>query len=63
MSRVPSLRRLLAPLVERALATFPVVVITGARQTGKSTLARAIGGASERVYRTLPLTRSTAPSG
>lgn len=53
MSTAPSLRRQLAPLVEKALATFPVVVITGARQTGKSTLARAIGGASERVYRTL----------
>jgi uncharacterized protein len=49
----PSLPRLLAPLVEKALATFPVVVINGARQTGKSTLARAIRGASDRAYRTL----------
>ena len=47
------LPRLLAPLVEKALATFPVVAITGARQAGKSTLAREIGRVTERVYRTL----------
>lgn len=53
MNRSPALPRLLTPLVEKALETFPVVAITGARQTGKSTLARSIGGSSERVYRTL----------
>lgn len=53
MNGARSLPRLLAPLVEKALATFPVVAITGARQTGKSTLARLIGGSSGRVYRTL----------
>jgi hypothetical protein len=47
------LPRLAAPLVETALATFPVVAVTGARQAGKSTLVRRIGGASERAYRTL----------
>jgi uncharacterized protein len=53
VSAAPALPRLLAPLVEKALATFPVVAITGARQAGKSTLAQEIGNASERVYRTL----------
>ncbi len=52
-SRRPPVPRLLGPLVEKALATFPVVAITGARQAGKSTLARAIGREPERVFRTL----------
>jgi predicted AAA+ superfamily ATPase len=34
------------------LATFPVVVVTGARQTGKSTLAQELGG-TDRLYLTL----------
>lgn len=34
------------------LATFPVVVVSGARQTGKTTLAKAIGG-EDRRYLTL----------
>lgn len=39
----PILRdRVLAPVVYDAMATMPVVVITGARQTGKSTLAKLI---------------------
>jgi hypothetical protein len=36
------LKRHLQPLVERSLADFPVVLITGARQVGKSTLAQAL---------------------
>jgi len=36
------LRRHLQPLVERSLADFPVVLITGARQVGKSTLVQAL---------------------
>lgn len=39
------------PRLEEALATHPVVVLTGARQTGKSTLATALG--DSRLY--LPL--------
>ena len=44
--------RALEPTLRARLATFPVVVITGARQTGKSTLARELGG-EERTYLTL----------
>jgi hypothetical protein len=38
MSDLTYLPRLLTPLVTQALKTSPVVVVTGARQTGKSTL-------------------------
>jgi len=34
------LPRVVAPLLARALQSFPVVVLTGSRQTGKSTLVR-----------------------
>ena len=44
--------RALEPILRARLATFPVVVVTGARQTGKSTLAREIGGEA-RTYLTL----------
>ena len=37
----------------RALATFPVVVVSGARQTGKSTLVRAAPALEGRTYLTL----------
>ena len=40
------------PLV-RAAGVMPVVVITGARQTGKSTLVRDLGPPGERLYLTL----------
>ena len=46
------LPRALHSILERRLATFPVVVVTGARQTGKSTLAKVLGGA-DRTYLTL----------
>lgn len=45
------LPRLLARPIEDALAVFPVVVVTGARQTGKTTLVRRLGG--DRTYLTL----------
>ena len=47
----PSYRpRLLEARLAESLRTFPVVVVTGARQTGKSTLVvRGLGGA-ERTY-------------
>jgi predicted AAA+ superfamily ATPase len=35
------------------LRRFPVVVVTGARQTGKTTLVQHMAGASDRAYRTL----------
>ncbi len=38
--------------MEARLAAFPVVVVTGARQTGKSTLVKQLGGA-HRTYLTL----------
>jgi hypothetical protein len=40
------------PALVGALKAMPVVVLTGARQTGKSTLARHIGG-DDRLYLTL----------
>jgi len=47
------LPRYLTQEVVKALAAFPVVVLTGARQTGKSTLIRELLPASGRDYRTL----------
>ena len=49
----PFLPRTAETLVERALATMPVVVLMGARQTGKSTLARMPPRADRRSYVTL----------
>lgn len=46
------LPRALEPTLSARLKSFPVVVLTGARQTGKSTLARQRGG-DDRRYRTL----------
>jgi hypothetical protein len=46
--------RALAPAVDSALRAFPVVVVTGARQTGKTTLVRYLLSSSpDRVFRTL----------
>lgn len=54
MNNAPSLLpRLAQTQLARALASFPVVVVTGARQTGKSTLVRAVGAAEPRSYRSL----------
>ena len=47
------LPRHLTTEVVRLLRSFPVVVLTGARQTGKSTLIRELLPASMREYRTL----------
>lgn len=47
------LPRVLSPCVEKALRAAPVVVITGARQTGKSTLARAVEPKRNRLYVTM----------
>ncbi|MGH7251836.1 MAG: AAA family ATPase, partial [Nitrospiraceae bacterium] len=47
------LPRHLTTEVVRVLRSFPVVVLTGARQTGKSTLIRELLPSSMREYRTL----------
>jgi predicted AAA+ superfamily ATPase len=45
--------RALAPTVEAALRTHPVVVISGARQTGKTTLVQNLPSAGGRSFETL----------
>jgi len=47
------LPRLLTPVVEETLQQFPVVVVAGARQTGKSTLVQNLPSAGARSYCTL----------
>ena len=47
------LPRYAAGLLKRALDAFPVVVLMGARQTGKSTLARTEPFLADRLYLTL----------
>ncbi|MBI2437715.1 MAG: ATP-binding protein [Lentisphaerae bacterium] len=47
------LPRLLTPILRRALKNAPVVVLTGARQTGKSTLVRELLNEPARAYHTL----------
>ncbi|MBI2190953.1 MAG: ATP-binding protein [Planctomycetes bacterium] len=47
------LPRWLTPGIERALQCFPIVVLTGARQTGKSTLVKQLLAGPARDYRTL----------
>jgi len=42
--------RHLAPSVEAALSEYPAVALLGARQVGKTTLARQIGDARQAVY-------------
>ena len=62
MGDVRYLPRYAAGLLERALNAFPVVVLMGARQTGKSTLARTEPFLADRLYLTLddPETRERA---
>jgi predicted AAA+ superfamily ATPase len=56
------LPRLLSNAVGKSLKLFPVVVVTGARQTGKSTMVRDLEPLSKRSYVTLDtaLNRSLA---
>ncbi len=49
----PLLPRLQASQLRAALATMRVVVLTGARQTGKTTLAQELGREDDRVFITL----------
>lgn len=47
------LPRAIQPALQRALEALPVVVVTGARQSGKSTLVRRLGPEAGRAYVTL----------
>jgi hypothetical protein len=51
--RVPTLPRLAGSALTRAERVLPVTVVTGARQTGKSTLVRDLAPLGERPYFTL----------
>lgn len=53
MDDLQLLPRAITPILEHALKTFPVVVLTGARQTGKTTLVRNLPSSAGRTYRTL----------
>src|SRR5579872_1666748 len=53
MNDSPVLPRHMETALHRALAVMPVVVVTGARQTGKSTLVQALAPGRERLYLTL----------
>ena len=53
MVDLPYLPRVASGLLERALAASPVVVLMGARQTGKSTLAQSEPFLANRLYLTL----------
>jgi hypothetical protein len=50
------LPRALTSRIEHALGLFPVAVVTGSRQTGKSTLAREAASFRQRRYVTLDTT-------
>ncbi len=52
-STPPLLPRAAEPWLRRVLEVFPVVVLMGARQTGKSTLARKLAGIDGRPYLSL----------
>ena len=45
--------RWLKPLLDKVLTTFPVVVVAGARQVGKTTLVRDLGKGPARRYYSL----------
>jgi hypothetical protein len=53
MNDLAYLPRVLARTVEDALAELPVVVVTGARQTGKTTLVQHLPSSPTRRFRTL----------
>src|SRR3990167_2985486 len=52
-ARGAALPRLLQRTLAAAMQTMPAVVVTGARQTGKSTLVRDLVPAGDRLYLTL----------
>ena len=53
MNELPYHPRALAVAVEKALRTHPVVVLSGARQTGKTTLVQHLPSAQGRSFHTL----------
>lgn len=53
MNALPYLTRTLEKPLTEALEVFPVVVLTGARQVGKTTLVQHLPTAAERAFRTL----------
>src|SRR5258708_2193686 len=53
MNDSPKLPRLLQRSLDVALRSFPIVVVTGSRQTGKSTLVHSLSGEPDRLYQTL----------
>ena len=65
---MPYVPRALAATIRRAMRTFPAVLVTGPRQTGKTTLLREEFGASHRLpvagsARTCASSPATIPSG
>lgn len=48
-----TLPRLMEPVLRAALRRFPIVVLTGARQTGKSTLVTRSSVGAGRTYRSM----------
>ena len=53
MNDLKILPRHVEPALARTLATMPAVIVTGARQTGKSTLVREPATTADRIYLTL----------
>jgi predicted AAA+ superfamily ATPase len=53
MNRLTFRPRALASVLERALADHPIVILAGARQTGKTTLVQHLPSAASRVFKTL----------
>lgn len=54
------MHRHLSPRVEQLLAQFPAVVVLGARQVGKTTLARSLASSRDCIYLDLQLASDRA---
>lgn len=52
-SEIPYVRRWIEPRLKRSVDRWPVAILTGARQVGKTTLLRHFGAAGDWVYMTL----------